>query len=135
MDDLKALLDATLPQLSTKSALYKAMNYMLGHWSGLIRFLDDGRIEVDTNTVERSMRSVAQGRKSSLFAGSEAGAHTWAVLASLLQTARLNGLDPYTWLNDVLERIVSGAVKNHELDQLLAWNWRPAGDAAMRLAA
>lgn len=135
MDDLKALLDATLPQLSTKSALYKAMNYMLGHWSGLIRFLDDGRIEVDTNTVERSMRSVVQGRQSSLFAGSEAGAHTWAVLASLLQTARLNGLDPYTWLNDVLERIVSGAVKNHELDQLLAWNWRPAGDAAMRLAA
>jgi len=135
MAELKALLEVTLPQLSTKSALYKAMNYMLGHWNGLVRFLDDGRIEVDTNTVERSMRSVAQGRKSSLFAGSEAGAHTWAVLASLLQTARLNGLDPYTWLNDVLERVVSGAVKNHELDQLLAWNWRPAGHDAMALAA
>ena len=135
MDGIKTLLDATLPQLSTKSALYKAMNYMLAHWSGLVRFLDDGRIEVDTNTVERSMRSVAQGRKSSLFAGSEAGARTWAVLASLLQTARLNGLDPYTCLNDVLERIVSGDGKNHELDQLLAWNWRPADRITMALAA
>lgn len=135
MDGLKTLLDATLPQLSTKSALYKAMNYMLAHWSGLVRFLDDGRIEVDTNTVERSMRSVTQGRKSSLFAGSEAGARTWAVLASSLPDDPLNGLDPYTWLNDVLERIVSGDVKNHELDQLLAWNWRPAHRITMALAA
>ena len=91
--------------------------------------------QVNTNTVERTMRSVAQGRRSSLFAGSEAGARTWAILSSLLQTARLNGLDPYTWLNDVLERIVSGAVKNHELEQLLAWNWRPAEPHSMRLAA
>lgn len=135
MAQIKSLLDTTLPQLSTKSALAKAIRYTLAHWQGLTRFLDDGRLEVDTNTVERTMRTVAQGRKSSLFAGSEAGARTWAVLSSLLQTARLNGLDPYTWLNDVLERIVSGTVKNHELDQLLAWNWRPAEPPAMRLAA
>ena len=57
------------------------------------------------------------------------------MLASLLQTARLNGLDPNTWLNDVLERMVTGAVKNNELDQLLAWNWKPAGDPAMLKAA
>lgn len=135
MAQIKSLLDTTLPQLSTKSALARAIRYTLAHWQGLTRFLDDGRLEVDTNTVERTMRTVAQGRKSSLFAGSEAGARTWAVLSSLLQTARLNGLDPYTWLNDVLERIVSGAVKNHELDQLLAWNWRPAEPPVMRLAA
>lgn len=98
-------------------------------------FLNDGRLEVDTNTVVRGMRNVAQGRKSSLFAGSEAGAHGWAVLASLLQTARLNGLDPYTWLNDVLERMVTGEVKNNELDQLLAWNWKPAGNPTMLRAA
>jgi transposase len=66
---------------------------------------------------------MALGRRNSLFAGSCGGAESWAVLASLLQTARLNGLDPFTWLNDVLERIVSGAVKSHELGQLLAWNW------------
>ena len=81
------------------------------------------------------MRNVAQGRKSSLFAGSEGGAQAWAVLASLLQSARLNGLDPYTWLNDVLERIVTGEVKNNELDCLLPWNWRPAADPVMRRAA
>ncbi|HWT29820.1 MAG TPA: IS66 family transposase [Propylenella sp.] len=134
MADLKALLDATLPQLSTKSALAKAIRYTLSHWQGLTRFLEDGRLEVDTNTVERSMRPISLGRKNSLFAGSEGGARTWAILASLLQTARLNGLDPYTWLNDVLERIVSGAVRNHELDQLLAWNWKaPANEE--RLAA
>jgi transposase len=80
-------------------------------------------------------RALAQGRKSSLFAGSEAGAQAWAVLASLLQTARLNSLDPYTWLNDVLERMVTGAVKNNELDQLLAWNWKAAGNPGMLKAA
>jgi transposase len=135
MAGLKALFDVTMPQLSTNSPVYKAMTYMLGHWSGLTRFLEDGRIEVDTNTVERSMSSVAQGRRSSLFAGSESGARTWAILASLLQTARLNGLDSYTWLDDGLERIVSGSVKNHELDQLLAWNWAPASGRPARLAA
>lgn len=135
MAQIKSVLDATLPQLSTKSALARAIRYSLAHWQGLTRFLDDGRLEPDTNTVERGMRNVAQGRKSSLFAGSEAGARTWAILASLLQTARLNGLDPYVWLNDVLERIVSGAVKNHELDQLLAWNRRPTIPDVMRVAA
>lgn len=134
MAGIKAVLEKVLPQLSAKSALAKAIRYMLGHWQGLTRFLDDGRLEVDTNTVERTMRTVAQGRKSSLFAGSDGGARTWAVLASLLQTARLNGLDPYLWLSDVLERIVSGEVKNHELDQLLAWNWKPAA-APQALAA
>jgi len=132
---IKAQIDTMLPQLSRKSDLAKAMRYTLGHWAGLTRFLEDGRIEVDTNTVERGMRNVAQGRKSSLFAGSEGGAKAWAILASLLQTARLNGLDPYTWLNDVLERIVTDEVKNNELDGLLPWNWRAAEDRAMRQAA
>jgi transposase len=135
MADLKALLDTTLPQLSTKSVLAKAIRYTLSHWQGLTRFLDDGRLEADTNTVERLMRPISLGRKNSLFAGSEGGARTWAILASLLQTARLNGLDPYAWLNDVLERIVSGAVRNHELDQLLAWNWKAQATDRVRLAA
>lgn len=70
-----------------------------------------------------------------MFAGNDGGAHTWAVLASLLQTAKLNGLDPFTWLNDVLTRIVSGDVLNNALDQLLAWNWQPAEHPAMRMTA
>jgi hypothetical protein len=135
MAKIKAQIDTMLPRLSPKSDLAKAMRYTLNHWKGLTLFLEDGRIEVDTNTVERGMRNVAQGRKSSLFAGSEEGAQTWAVMASLLQTARLGGLDPYTWLNDVLERIVTGAVKINELDILLPWNWRPAAEPVKALAA
>jgi len=135
MDKIKAQIDDMLPKLSPKSDLAKAMRYTLSHWQGMTLFLEDGRIEVDTNTVERGMRNVAQGRKASLFAGSEEGAQTWAILASLLQTARLNGLDPYIWLNDVLERIVSEKVKINELDSLLAWNWRPAEEPVQALAA
>jgi len=135
MAQIKAQIDTMVPQLSRKSDLAKAMRYTQGHWAGLTRFLDGGCIEVDSNTVERGMRNIAQGRKSSLFAGSEGGAQAWAILASLLQSARLNGLDPYTWLNDVLERIVTDEVKNNDLDCLLPWNWIPAVDPAMRKAA
>lgn len=135
MDKIRSQIDGMLPGLSPKSDLAKAMRYTLNHWKGLTLFLNDGRIEVDTNTVERGMRNVAQGRKASLFAGSEEGAQTWAILASLLQTARLNGLDPYTWLNDVLERIVCDQVKINDLDSLLAWNWRPAAEPLQALAA
>ena len=85
--------------------------------------------------IERQMRPIGIGRRNSLFAGNEGGAHTWAVLASLLQTAKLNGLDPFTWLNDVLTRIVSGEVLNNNLDQLLAWNWQPTDRPSMRMAA
>ncbi len=125
MEELKRVLDTALPQLSTQSSLAKAIRYVRDHWDGLAAFLDDGRIEVDSNTVERSMRPISLGRKNSLFAGSCGGAESWAILASLLQTARLNGHDPYTWLHDTLERIVSGQVKSGELDQLLAWRWAP----------
>jgi hypothetical protein len=135
MDELKALLDDTLPRVSTASKLAEHIRYAQGHWTGLTLFLDDGRIEVDNNMIERQMRPIGIGRRNSLFAGNEGGARSWAVLASLLQTAKLNGLDPFTWLNDVLTRIVSGEVTNNDLDQLLAWNWQPTGAPAMRQAA
>ena len=124
MDDLKRRLTALLEGLSMKSTLAKAIRYTLGHWRGLTIFLSDGRVEVDSNTVERTMRTIAQGRHSYLFAGSERGARNWAILASLLTTAKLNGLDPLTWLSDVLERIVSGRTKSHQLHELLPWNWQ-----------
>jgi transposase len=123
MAALKDALESGLQPISAKSATAGAIKYALGHWTGLTAFLEDGRIEIDSNTVERTMRAIALGRRNSLFAGSCGGAESWAILASLLQTARLNGLDPYTWLNDVLERMISGEVKSHELRQLLAWNW------------
>ena len=126
MADLKSLMEKALPELSRQSKSAKAIGYCLKHWAGLSVFLDDGRLEIDNNTVERSMRPISLGRKNSLFAGSDGGAETWAILASLLNTAKLNSLDPYTYLSDVVERIVSGQVKNHALDQLLAWNWTPA---------
>jgi transposase len=134
MAELKAALEAGLMGLSRQSGLAKAIRYTLGHWEGLTRFLEDGRLEVDSNTVERTMRPVALGRRNWLFAGNDGGARTWAILASLLNTARLNGVDPFAWLNDALEKIVSGAVKARDLDQLLVWNWKAAREAA-RLAA
>jgi transposase len=135
MAQLKALLDDTLPRVSTASKLAEHIRYAQGHWRGLTLFLEDGRIEVDNNMIERQMRPIGIGRRNSLFAGNEGGARSWAILASLLQTAKLNGLDPFTWLNDVLHRVVSGEVTNNDLDQLLAWNWQPSGDPAMRQAA
>jgi len=129
MDALKRRLSALLEELSVKSTLAKAIRYTLGHWHGLTLFLADGRVEVDSNTVERTMRPIAQGRHSYLFAGSERGARNWAILASLLTTAKLNGVDPLTWLTDVLERVVSGRTKNHQLHELLPWNWKAARTA------
>lgn len=135
MEDIKVRLAEVLKDISSKSPLAEAINYMLRHWEGLTVFLTDGRVEVDTNTVERSMRPIALGRKNSLFSGSEGGAESWAILASLLNTAKLNGLDPQTYLCDVLERIVSGRTKNHQLYELLAWNWKATQERTCRVAA
>ena len=118
-----------LERLSGRSALAQAIRYALNHWAGLTVFLDDGRAELDTNTVERAMRPVALGRKNALFAGSDNGGRHWAVIATLIQTAKLNGIDPEAWLTDVLERIVSGRTKRNELETLLPWNWQAAKNA------
>ena len=133
MAALKAKLEIGLSQISKKSALACAINYSLSRWEGLTLFLSDGRLEPDNNTVERSIRGIALGRRGSLFAGDDGGAHTWAVLGSLLTTAKLNGLDPFTYLNDVVGCMVSGRVKANNLDCLLAWNWRATRGAQAEL--
>lgn len=97
--------------------------FVLRHWTGLVLFLEDGRLELDTNTIERAIRPIALGRKNSLFAGSDGGARHWAIVASLVATAKLNGVEPLAWLTDVLERMVSGRTKAHELEHLLPWAW------------
>lgn len=126
LDALKPRLMEVLGEISSQAPLAAAIRYTLGHWDGLVAFLDDGRIEVDTNTVERSMRPIALGRSNALFAGSARGGRSWAVLASLINSAKLNDLDPFTYVADVLERIVSSEVKANDLDRLLPWAWKAA---------
>jgi hypothetical protein len=135
MEALKARLTAMVGQLFSQSPLAEAINYVFNHWDGLTLFLGDGRVEVDTNTVERSMRPIAMGRRNSLFSGSEGGAESWAILASIVNTAKLHALDPQAYLADVLERIVSGRTKSHQLSELLAWNWKAARERTERAAA
>ena len=124
VDVLHVWLTAQLRRVSGRSTLAEAIRYGLRHWQGLVLFLEDGRLELDTNTVERTMRAVALGRKNSLFAGSDGGACHWAIVASLVATAKLNGVEPQAWLTDVLERMVSGRTKAHELERLLPWHWK-----------
>jgi transposase len=124
VDALHVWLRAQLARVSGKSALAEAIRYALRHWPGLVLFLDDGRLELDTNTVERAIRPIALGRKNALFAGSDGGARHWATVASLVATAKLNGVEPLAWLTDVLERMVSGRTKAHELERLLPWAWK-----------
>jgi hypothetical protein len=135
MEDLKARMTEVRDGISAQSSLAEAIRYALHHWEGLTLFLSDGRVEVDSNTVERSMRPIALGRRNSLFSGSEGGAESWAILASLLNTAKLNDVDPQTYLCDVLERIVSGRTKSHQLHELLVWNWKAARTTPAQAAA
>jgi transposase len=114
-----------IDKVSGASDLAKAIRYAIRHWPGLTAFLDDGRIEMDSNTVERAIRPHTLTRKNALFAGSDGGARHWAIAMTLIQTAKLNGVDPMAWLTDVLERIVSGRTKANQLHTLLRWNWTP----------
>ena len=126
VDDFKLWLEARLTEISRKSGLAKAIRYALALWEGLTRFLADGRIEIDSNAVERSMRPIGLGRKNHLFAGSPRGAETWAILASLINSCKLNEIDPQAYLTDVLERVVSGRTTINRLDELLPWAWKAA---------
>ena len=117
-------LTGQLERVSGRSTMAQAIRYALNHWKGLVLYLNDGRLEMDTNTVERAMRSVALGRKNALFAGADSGGRHWAIVATLIHTAKLNDVDPLAWLTDVLERIVAGDTKQHELATLLPWNWK-----------
>ena len=100
----------------------KAINYMLRRWNAFTRFLDDGRVCLSNNAAERSLRCVPLGRKSWLFCGSDRGGQRAAIAYSLIQTCRLNEVDPQAWLADVLARIADHPISR--LDELLPWNWR-----------
>jgi transposase len=135
VDGLHVWLNEQLKRVPGRSTLAQAMRYALNHWNGLIRYLDDGRLEMDTNTVERAMRPVALGRKNALFAGADSGGRHWAIVATLIQTAKLNDVDPMAWLTDVLERIVAGTISHKELHTLLPWSWKTATAAQVPSSA
>ncbi len=130
----KPLIDAMHPWLEEKkrrmfsgSNTLIAINYALNHWTGLTHFLDDGRIDLDNNAVERSMRTVALQRKNALFAGHDLGAENWAAIASLIETCKLCGINPNAYLTNVLTRIVTKR-DGDPLDDLLPHKWVNTSD-------
>ncbi len=125
VDAMRLWLEARLATVSGKSTIAEAIRYALSRWSGLSRFLDDGRIEIDSNIVERSIRPIALGRKNHLFAGSDGGGEHWAVIASLIETCKMNGLDPQAYLRDALARIVARHPMSR-IDELLPFAYLSA---------
>jgi transposase len=123
-DTFEQWLRTKLGLISQKGRLAEAIRYALSRWEGLTRFIDDGRIELDNNAVERSIRPIALNRKNALFAGSDGGAEHWAIIATLIETCKLNDVDPLAYLIDVLTRIVDGH-PNSAIDQLLPSAYRP----------
>jgi transposase len=131
--ELKTWLEATLAKVSAKSALAVAIRYALSRWAALMRYCDDGHIEIDNNAAERALRAVALGRKNYLFAGSDAGGERAAAIYSLIGTAKLNGLDPEAYLREVLERINEHPI--NRIAELLPWNLAAEKQNQDRLAA
>jgi transposase len=129
LDALEPWLREKLALISQKTKLAEAIRYALSRWEGLIRFVDDGRIEIDSNVVERSIRPIALNRKNALFAGSDGGGEHWAIIASLVETCKLSGVDPQAYLEDTLAKIVNGHL-NTEIDELLPWSY--AAPAALK---
>lgn len=124
LDAFEPWLRGQLERVSGRSPTAEAIRYALSHWAGLARFVDDGRIEIDNNAVERAIRPQALTRKNALFAGSGGGAQHWACLASLIETAKLNAVDPLAYLTATLEAFAAGHPINR-IGELLPWRWSP----------
>jgi hypothetical protein len=124
IDDLEAWLATQLRRISGKSPLAQAIRYALVRIKRLRPYLDHGFLEIDNNTAERSIRAIALGRKNWLFAGSERGGRSAAVAYTLIETAKLNGVDPQAWLTHVLNRIADHKI--NRIDELLPWKFAPA---------
>ncbi len=117
---MRTWLEELLPRVSAKSEIAQAIGYSLGRWMALTRYVDDGRLEIDNNAAERALRGVSLGRKNYLFMGSDAGGERAAAFYSLVETAKLNGLDPEAYLREVFTRIADHPI--NRIDELLPWN-------------
>src|SRR4029077_13812260 len=122
LDALRDWLTAQRRRLSSKNALARAIQYALSRWEALVRYAGDGRLAIDNNVAERALRTIAITRKNFLFLGSEAGGERAAILYTVLESAKLNGLDPEAWLAGVIDRMAKGHPINR-LAELLPWNW------------
>jgi transposase len=120
IEALKPWFEQSLAAVPKGGKIGEALAYGLNHWDGLTRFLDDGRIEIDSNTVERSIRGVALNRKNALFAGHDLGAENWATIASCVETCKLNKVDPLAWMTDVLTKLVNRWPAS-KIDKLMPW--------------
>jgi hypothetical protein len=126
---LKPWFEKQLSLISSGSTLAGDIRYALGHWSGLTRFLEDGRLELDTNPVENAIRPVALTRKNALFAGHEVGAQNWALLASIVATCKINDIDPVAYIAKTLQAIIDGHPKSR-IDELMPWRFASASSLA-----
>jgi transposase len=122
LEALFAWLETQLARLPGGSPTAQAIRYALNHRDGLVRFLEDGRIETDTNVVERAIRPLCLSRKNALFASGDDGGARWAAVASLVETCKLNGVDPQRYFTDLLTRLVNGW-PNNRIDELMPWCW------------
>src|SRR5271166_3778345 len=120
--ELRIWFEAQIAKLPVRDPTADAIRYALNHWDGLEGFLEDGRIELDNNSVERAMRPVCLSRKNSLFAGSDEGGANWACLASLIETCKLNNVNPQGYFTDLLTRLVNGWPQKR-IDELMPWFW------------
>ena len=119
--------------LSTKNDTAKAINYLLTRWAAFTRFLDDGRVCLTNNAAERALRGVAVGRRNWTFAGSNAGGHRAAAVYTLIETCKMNDVDPQVWLADVLARLPDHPA--NKVANLLPWNWKVNQQAKAAVAA
>jgi len=118
-------LQAQRLRISAKSRLGEKLTYIHRQWAGLQTFLHDGRVEIDSNAVENLIRPIALTRKNALFAGHDEGGRTWARIASLIATAKINGVEPFAYLKATIEAIAAGHPASR-IDELLPWNFTPS---------
>jgi hypothetical protein len=121
---LQTFLEASLARISGRSTLAQAIRYTLAHWTALTRYLADGRLEISNNAAERGIRPLALGRKNYLFCGSDAGGQRAACLYTIIETAKMNAINPEAYLADVLARIADHPIR--QIDALLPWRWTPS---------
>ena len=134
IEALRIALDDALRRLSPKSEVAKAIAYGRKRWTALTQFVEDGRLEIDNNIAERAMRSIAIGRKNWLFAGSKAGGERAAAIYTVIETCKLNGVEPQAYIADVIAKI-AGDWPAARWDELMPWNWHRADEQPIAEAA